>query len=135
MKIALAQLNPVVGDIAGNSARIRVALDAARRAGAHLAVFSELVVTGYPPKDLLLKPHFVRRNVAAVEEIAAGCHDIVAIIGFVRPNPQQSGKDLFNSAAVCAQGRIVHVYDKVLLPTYDVFDELRYFAAAAPANR
>jgi NAD+ synthetase len=130
MKIALAQINPVVGDITGNSARIARGIDAARSEGANLVVFPELAVVGYPPKDLLLKPHFIQRNVAAVEQLAAHCRDIVAVFGFVRPNPQEAGKDLLNSAAICGDGRVLHVQDKVLLPTYDVFDESRYFAPA-----
>jgi len=131
MRIALAQINPLVGDIAGNCERIAAGIEAARRESADLVAFPELAVVGYPPKDLLLKPHFVQRNVNAVEHLASRCRGIVAVFGFVRPNPQETGKNLLNSAAICGEGRVLHVHDKVLLPTYDVFDESRYFASAA----
>lgn len=129
MIIALAQLNPVVGDIAGNCARIISEIGAARASGAHLVIFPELSVTGYPPKDLLLKPHFVRRNVEAVHQVAAHCREIVAVLGFVQPRSAVAGRDHCNVAAVCAEGRLLHTHAKMLLPTYDVFDESRYFSA------
>lgn len=127
MKAALAQLNPTVGDIAGNTARIRNALEQARRQGAELVLFPELSIVGYPPKDLLLRPEFIRRNVEALEDIARGCTDVTAIIGFVQPVPEGTGTGIHNAIAVCAEGRVVQTYAKVLLPTYDVFDESRYF--------
>ncbi|MGK2939491.1 MAG: NAD+ synthase [Solirubrobacteraceae bacterium] len=122
LRIALAQLNPVVGDIAGNEAKVVRALDDARAQGAQLAVFPELVLSGYPPEDLLLKGHFLRDCRAALERIAAQARDIVAIIGF----PERA-EDVYNAAAVCADGEVRGIYRKQHLPNYGVFDELRYF--------
>src|ERR687887_332828 len=122
MRVALAQLNPTVGDIAGNEAMVRRHLARAREAGAQLALFPELVVTGYPPEDLLLKEHFLADARAAVERIAADAHGIVAIVGF----PERA-EDAYNAAAVCAEGAVQAIYRKVNLPNYGVFDELRYF--------
>lgn len=127
MKIALAQLNYIVGDIPGNSEKIIAAMDRARQAGAALVVFSELAVVGYPPKDLLAKPKFVRDNEQAIEWIAQKAHGIAALVGFVRHNPRPDGRSLFNAAALLQDGRIAAEHYKALLPTYDVFDELRYF--------
>jgi NAD+ synthase (glutamine-hydrolysing) len=122
MRLALAQLNPTVGDIAGNEAKVRESLARAREAGAQLALFPELVVSGYPPEDLLLKEHFLADARAAVERIAADAHGIVAVVGF----PERAD-DAYNAAAVCADGAVRAVYRKVNLPNYGVFDELRYF--------
>src|SRR5919198_2212278 len=122
MRLALAQLNPTVGDIAGNEAMVRRHLARAREAGAQLALFPELVVTGYPPEDLLLKEHFLADARAAVDRIAADAHGIVAIVGF----PERA-EDAYNAAAVCAEGAVQAIYRKVNLPNYGVFDELRYF--------
>jgi NAD+ synthase (glutamine-hydrolysing) len=122
MRLALSQLNPTVGDIAGNEALVRRDLARAREAGAQLALFPELVVTGYPPEDLLLKEHFLADARAAVERIAADAHGIVAIVGF----PERAD-DAYNAAAVCADGAVQAIYRKVNLPNYGVFDELRYF--------
>ena len=127
MKIALAQLNPTIGDIAGNTAAIRDAIARARDAGAELVVFPELAILGYPPKDLLLKPALIERCCAAVEAIAAGCTDIAAIVGYACFSAGERGRPLHNAAALCARGRIIHHHYKSLLPTYDVFDEHRYF--------
>ncbi|MCB9849281.1 MAG: NAD+ synthase [Phycisphaerales bacterium] len=128
MRIALAQINPIVGDIAGNCELIVRELDRATAQGADLVVFPELAITGYPPKDLLLKPDFVRRNVAAVEQLATQCQEVVAIIGFAQPVVDGDMRRMHNAAAVCANGRVLHTHAKKLLPTYDVFDETRYFA-------
>ena len=127
MKLALAQINPTVGDIAGNSRKIEQAIAAAEAAGAELVVFSELTVTGYPPRDLLSRATFVQANVRAVEQLAARCRRIAALVGFVRPAAAQPGRPLENAAALLADGRIQAVHVKHLLPTYDVFDETRYF--------
>lgn len=127
MKIALAQINPTVGDIAGNAALIRRDIARARDAGAGLVVFPELAIIGYPPKDLLLKPAVIERCGQAVDELAAECRDIAAIIGLPTPSTTPKGRLLHNAAAVCADGRIIDRRLKHLLPTYDVFDELRYF--------
>jgi NAD+ synthase (glutamine-hydrolysing) len=122
VRIALAQLNPTVGDIAGNEAKAREALDAARQAGAQLVLFPELFVTGYPPEDLLLKEHFLRDARAAIDRLAEASGDLVAIVGF----PERD-VDVFNAAAVLAGGEVRAVYRKVFLPNYGVFDEERYF--------
>jgi len=127
MKIALAQLNPIVGDIAGNAGKIARAIEQARRQSAELVVFAELSVTGYPPRDLLRKERFVADAVAAVESLAGRCSHIAALVGFVRPTPAGSGRPLQNAAALLAGGRVQKVHVKTLLPTYDVFDETRYF--------
>jgi NAD+ synthase (glutamine-hydrolysing) len=129
MKIALAQINPTVGDVAGNAALIAADIARARRAGARLVVFPELAVVGYPPRDLLLKPAVVERCMAAVHELAGQCTDIAAIIGYPCPADGPNGRLLYNAAALCADGRITHRHVKSLLPTYDVFDEQRYFEA------
>lgn len=134
MRIALAQINPTVGDIAGNTAKHLDAIERARQQGAELVVFPEMSVLGYPPKDLLLKPAVLAACAVAVERIAAACTDIAAIIGFAESNPSPSGRDLYNSAAVCAGGKVVHTRHKSLLPTYDVFDELRYFEPGAAVD-
>jgi NAD+ synthase (glutamine-hydrolysing) len=122
MRIALVQMNAIVGDIAGNEALIRRRLAEARDAGAQLVLFPELALTGYPPEDLLLKEHFLADAAAALERVAADVHDTVAIIGF----PERA-EDVSNAAAVCADGRVQAVYRKIHLPNYGVFDEVRYF--------
>lgn len=129
MRVALAQINTVVGDIAGNCAQIVSQLDAAQAAGAALVVFPELTVLGYPPKDLLLRHSLIRENVAALDDIAGRCQGVAAVVGFVQPDPQGAGTGIFNAAALCAAGRVQATYAKTLLPTYDVFDEVRYFNA------
>lgn len=131
MKVALAQINPTVGDIDSNSARILRQLEAGKSAGAQLVVFPELAVFGYPPKDLVLREELVRKNVTALERIASHCTDVTAVVGFVQPDPSGAGQGNFNSAAVCSGGRVVVTYAKMLLPTYDVFDERRYFNAGS----
>lgn len=133
MKIALVQINPIVADIEHNVSRILRGIDDARRAGATLAVFSEQVILGYPAKDLLLRGELIRQNMAGLECVAAACtHGMAAIVGFAEPNLQRTGRPVFNSAAVLAEGRIAAVRRKRLLPTYDVFDEARYFEPGGP---
>ncbi len=127
MKVALAQFNPVVGDLAGNVRRHGECIDAAARAGADLVVFGELSVVGYPPRDLLAKQGFAADCRRAVEALAARCTDIAALVGFVQPTAGPAGRRLQNVAAVLAGGSIAQVHVKSLLPTYDVFDETRYF--------
>jgi NAD+ synthase (glutamine-hydrolysing) len=128
MRLALSQLNPTVGDIAGNEAMVRSHLARAREAGAQLALFPELVVTGYPPEDLLLKEHFLADARAAVERIAADAQGIVALVGF----PERA-LDVYNAAAVLADGALQATYRKVHLPNYGVFDEVRYFQSGPGA--
>jgi len=124
MRIALAQINPVVGDITGNERLIREGLVTARDAGAQLVLFPELAVTGYPPEDLLLKEHFLRDARAALDAIATEARGIVAIVGA----PERT-EDVANAAWVLADGAVQAVYRKNRLPNYGVFDEVRYFQA------
>ncbi len=129
MKIALLQLNPTVGDLAGNSDHIA---RAARRAvDVDLAVTSELALLGYPPRDLLLNADFVQRSWKVLEQLALDLADSPPIIvGLAEPNPCEVGRPLFNSAALLRNGRVERTFHKTLLPTYDVFDEDRYFEPA-----
>ncbi|MEM9415351.1 MAG: NAD+ synthase [Planctomycetota bacterium] len=127
MKLALAQINPMVGDIAGNAELIRASIAGARERGAALVVFPELAIIGYPPKDLLLKPAVVDECVAAVAELASECRGIAAVIGLPLPSEQARGRTLYNAAALCVEGGVSGYHRKHLLPTYDVFDERRYF--------
>ncbi|MEM1211285.1 MAG: NAD+ synthase [Planctomycetota bacterium] len=128
MKIALAQINPTVGDVAGNAQRIADAIARAADAGARLVVCPEMAVLGYPPKDLLLKPAVLDRCHEAVQQLAERCTDgVAAVIGLPVRSDKPTGRALHNAAAVCDQGRVVHTHLKSLLPTYDVFDEQRYF--------
>jgi NAD+ synthase (glutamine-hydrolysing) len=130
VKIALGQINPTVADFAGNAAKI---VDFARRAqvdGAGLILFPELSVCGYPPRDLVERPSFVARNRETVERIAAETRGIAVICGLVTPAHAETGKSVMNSAALLREGSIAFVQSKMLLPTYDVFDEMRNFAPA-----
>ncbi|MCW3026397.1 MAG: synthetase [Solirubrobacterales bacterium] len=124
MRLALCQMNATVGDIAGNSRRIRDGANAARDAGAQLVLFPELAITGYPPEDLLLKEHFLADAATALRELARDISGIVAVVGF----PERA-EDVYNSAAVLADGSVAAIYRKVYLPNYGVFDEQRYFQA------
>ena len=121
-RIALAQINSTVGDLAGNEAKIAEGIARAREVGADLVAFPELAVTGYPPEDLLLKPSFVAANLEAIERIAGLTQGITAVGGFV-----DKGTDLHNAAAVLHDGELAAVYHKIYLPNYGVFDEDRYF--------
>ncbi|HEY6053584.1 MAG TPA: nitrilase-related carbon-nitrogen hydrolase, partial [Gaiellaceae bacterium] len=123
MRIALAQIDSVVGDLDGNRRRILERLEEARGEGADLVLFPELTVTGYPPEDLLLKPGFVRAARRSLEQIAAATTGTTALVGV----PWFEG-DLYNACAVCADGELKAVYRKRFLPNYGVFDEDRYFA-------
>jgi NAD+ synthase (glutamine-hydrolysing) len=115
-------MNPTVGEIAGNAARIRAGLERAREAEAELVLFGELALTGYPPEDLLLREHFLADTQAALAELAADTHGVVAIVGF-----PEHAEHVYNAAAVLADGAIRAIYRKVHLPNYGVFDERRYF--------
>lgn len=127
MKIALAQLNYHIGNFEENTAAIIRSIEKARQEGAELVVFAELAVCGYPPRDFLEWDQFIDRCEQAVEAIAAECKDIAAIIGAPSRNPVPEGKNLYNSAYFLENGTITARVDKSLLPTYDVFDEYRYF--------
>lgn len=122
LRIGMAQLNTTVGDLEGNTRRISEAIDRAREAGVDIVCFPELSIPGYPPEDLLLKPDFVRGNLAALDEITARTRGITAVVGFV-----DRGNHLYNAAAVLSDGQRVGVYHKQRLPNYGVFDEKRYF--------
>jgi NAD+ synthetase len=131
MRIALAQLNFTVGAFDANFARMREAIANARVERADLVVFSELAATGYPPRDLLHRPGFVDANLDLVNRLARLSDDRLGIlVGFVDRNPHADGKELYNAAALCHQGRVIERRHKCLLPTYDVFDEDRYFEPA-----
>ena len=122
LRVALAQLNPTVGDLDGNLAKMIEVYDRAEAAGCDLVAFPELSTTGYPPEDLVLKPGFVADNLVALSKLAARTGRCAAVVGFV-----DQGRDLHNAAAVCANGEIVGRYHKRLLPNAAVFDEARYF--------
>jgi NAD+ synthase (glutamine-hydrolysing) len=127
MKVALAQLNYTIGDFEGNSAKIIQYINKAKNEGADLVVFSELSVTGYYPHDLLEKKEFIQKAENAVLKIAEHCVKIAAIIGAPRINENEQGKQLYNSAFFLSSGKIQHIQNKTLLPTYDIFDEYRHF--------
>ncbi|MEK7865520.1 MAG: NAD+ synthase, partial [Planctomycetota bacterium] len=126
MKFALVQLNPTIGDVAGNVRRVLDALARERARGTDVAVFPELTLIGYPPRDLLLRPALIEANLKALQEAAAACEGIAAVVGFAEPNPLE-GRPLYNAAAFLADRRVMQTFRKSLLPTYDVFDEDRYF--------
>jgi len=125
LRVALAQVNPTVGDLSGNAALIKDYYSRAADAGADVVVFPELAITGYPPEDLLLKPSFVRQNSEIMRDLAKTLKNPAAVIGFV--DHDEAGR-LYNAAAVVAGGRVRGVYHKEELPNYGVFDEKRYFA-------
>lgn len=130
MKIALAQINPVIGDFNRNKARILQNIQAAKGLGADLVVFPELSVCGYPPQDFLEFSDFLRQCNETVAEIAGHCVGIAAIVGSPTENPFVEGKNLYNSALLLHEGKIIGQANKALLPTYDIFDEYRYFEPA-----
>src|SRR5581483_11813609 len=130
VKIALGQINPTVGDFSGNVSKIVDYSLRARAAGAGLILFPELSVCGYPPRDLVERPGFVLRNRESAERIAAATQGIAVICGLVTPADSDTGKAVMNSAALLRDGQITFMQSKMLLPTYDVFDEMRNFAPA-----
>lgn len=127
MNIALAQLNYIIADIKGNSEKIISNIRKAQAAGADLVVFSELAVSGYPPDDLLDYPHFINQCRLAIDKIASHCQGITAIVGCPMENPEETGRRLYNTACILSDGQLSGVVYKTLLPTYDVFNESRYF--------
>jgi NAD+ synthase (glutamine-hydrolysing) len=118
----MAQINPTVGDLKGNRDKIIDYINRARKLGADIVAFTELAVTGYPPEDLILKPQFVKDNLRTLREITRATRGITAIIGYVDSNDH-----IYDAAAIVSNGKLVHVYHKMLLPNYGVFDEYRYF--------
>lgn len=123
LRVALAQINSTVGDLAGNQRKINASIHQAKVMGADLVCLPELAVCGYPPEDLLYKSHFIEQNIKIINELAVSTQGITAVVGFV---DQKNGK-LYNAAAVLSDGKIKAVYHKQELPNYGVFDEKRYF--------
>jgi NAD+ synthase (glutamine-hydrolysing) len=123
LRIALAQINPTVGDFEGNARLVLQYLDRARAVSADVVAFPELALAGYPPEDLLLRPHFVRENRLALDRLIAESANELIIVGFV----DTDGSDIYNAAAVVSRGQLLDVYHKSFLPNYGVFDEERYF--------
>lgn len=123
VRIALAQINTIVGDLVGNRDKVLFYISEATKDKADLVVFPELAVTGYPPEDLLLKSHFIKQNLKSLDSIAGATKDVIAIVGFVDTRRNA----IYNSAAILANKKVLHVYHKKLLPNYSVFDEKRYF--------
>ena len=130
MKITLAQLNPTIGDIQGNLAKVEKTLSACSKDSPDLVVFSELFLVGYPPRDLLERPSFIARTQGAIEKllkVSRNYGQTGIIVGVPQPNHQPTGKAIHNSALLMYQGKLLFTHHKSLLPTYDVFDEPRYF--------
>ena len=137
MKIALAQINTTVGDLGGNEARILAAYRRGIEAGVDLVVYPELAITGYPPRDLLLKRHFIQQNLETLDRLAAATGKTGMLVGFVGRNERRPGREATNATALLQNGSILTTRAKTLLPTYDVFDEDRYFepgGSNAPAE-
>jgi NAD+ synthase (glutamine-hydrolysing) len=128
-RVSLAQINPTVGDIEGNTRRIVDGIAQARALGADLVAFPELAITGYPPEDLLFKSAFIEANLAALADVTKAARGLTAVVGFV-----DKRQDLFNAAAVVHDGTLAGVYHKQYLPNYGVFDENRYFQAGREAS-
>ena len=123
LRVAMAQVNPTVGDLKQNCEKIRTYIQRAQACGSHVVAFPELALCGYPPEDLLFKPHFIAANLSYLEQLIPCTSGIMAVVGFA---DREDGK-VFNAAAVIANGRLVTTYHKILLPNYSVFDEKRYF--------
>lgn len=134
MRIFVAQLNPIVGDLEGNTQKILKALDRARTKEADVVLFSELTLCGYPPEDLLLHPSFIDAQEKYLEEIIHASAKLMVFVGCVRRNTSKGEKPIFNSVAVICDGKLLGFEDKRLLPTYDVFDERRYFEPGSTAH-
>ena len=125
MKIAVAQINTTVGDIKGNVEKIITSIKEGKEKGVDLLIFPELTITGYPPKDLLVKKSFIKKNEEELETIKEACEGISAIVGFA----QEKEGNLYNAAAIIKDKKIVDIHHKFYLPNYDVFDEKRYFSS------
>ena len=129
IRLALAQINVTVGDLAGNRQKILDHIHRARDLGAHIVVFPELAIPGYPPEDLLFKPRFIQSNIDVLNELVQATQGVVAIFGFVDRHD-----DIYNAAAIACDGRLIDVYHKTYLPNYGVFDEDRYFQSGKTAG-
>ena len=127
MKIALAQINPIIGDFKHNTEKMMGFIEKAKGLSCDLIIFSELVISGYPPRDLLERRDFVAANRDHLHKLVNSVTEIGAVCGFVDENPNQEGNPLYNSAVLFDEGKILHRAHKRLLPTYDVFDEERHF--------
>ena len=127
LRLAMSQINVVVGDVDGNLRKTIEWIDRAREVDADIVTFPELALTGYPPEDLLLKPQFIDANLAALDKVVSASRDMTVIVGFV-----DRKDDIFNAAAVAQNGKLITTYHKIYLPNYGVFDEFRYFQ---PGNR
>lgn len=127
MRIVVAQLNPIVGDLEGNTQKIIHAIERAREKEADIVLFPELTLCGYPPEDLLLHPSFIDAQEQYLEKIIRASYRLMVVVGVVRRNDSSGEKPIFNSAAIIQDGTLIGFEDKRLLPTYDVFDERRYF--------
>ena len=138
MKIAIAQLNPTIGDLTGNAQHILLVARLAAEQGARLLLTPELGLCGYPPRDLLLDPSFIEVMGQTLQELAQALPPQMAVlVGCAVPNPRaqvNGGKPLFNSIALLEQGKVQQLFHKRLLPTYDVFDENRYFESGLQSN-
>src|SRR5215471_19003060 len=130
MKVLMAQINTTVGDVDGNEERIHRAYLRGVEAGVDLVMVPELAITGYPPRDLLLKKGFVNQNLESLDRLARGTKATGLLVGYVGRNEKPPGREVTNSAALLANGKIAATRTKTLLPTYDVFDEDRYFEPA-----
>ena len=122
IRVGIAQINPTVGDLSSNTRKIIQFIDQAKSSAVDLLTFPELAITGYPPEDLLLKPHFITQNQESLNEIVKHTSDIAVVVGFV-----DSDSDIYNAAAVIYDGKLAGIYHKIYLPNYGVFDENRYF--------
>jgi NAD+ synthase (glutamine-hydrolysing) len=127
MKIALAQLNYHIGNFSDNTRKIIEQIEKAKKSGVDLVVFSELAISGYPPRDFLEFKDFIEKCNTAIDEVASHCHGITAIVGTPVFNDSKKGKPLYNAAAFLADGKVQEYVYKTLLPNYDIFDEYRYF--------
>ena len=129
VRLAIAQINPTVGDLIGNTKKIVNDIHQAKERNAHIIAIPELAVTGYPPEDLVYKPHFINANITCAHEIASETQNITAIYGFINAD-----QNIFNAAAIARDGKIVDTYHKQRLPNYGVFDEERYFTPGTKSN-
>ena len=127
LRVQIAQLNPTVGDLEGNTKKIIQAIERARAKGADLVVFPEMSICGYPPEDLVLHAAFVDAIPAYLEKIVRASSNLMVVVGLIRRTHTGCEKPLYNSAAIIENGKLLGFEDKCLLPTYDVFDERRYF--------